>query len=102
MGFARIYTTKFGAIYTICKCKDKDASNYFIVSQLNTYKEDVLQERKDREKAHYIKEEEIEKIRIEREELIANHDEDIKRIQENYQTQLNTYSRKVSYTFIIT
>ena len=70
--------------------------------QIQTYREDFEAERKDRENAHNIKEEEIEKIRIEKEEWMANHDEDIKRVQENYQAQLNTYSRKVSYTFIIT
>ena len=71
-----------------CNHKDKDASNKFIVSQLQTYKEDFEAERKDRENAHNIKEEEIAKVRVETEELIANHCEDLKHMQENY-TQKN-------------
>ena len=64
--------------------------------QIQTYKEDFEAERKDRENAHNIKEEQVEKIRVEKEELIANYNEDIKRVQENYKAQMNTYLQKVS------
>lgn len=53
--------------------------------QLQTYKEDFQQECKDCENAHRIKEEEIEKVRVEKEELIANHHE-----------QISVYAQKVS------
>ena len=85
-------------LYSICKYshKDKVASNNFIVSQLQTYKEDFQQERKDRENAHNIKEEEIAKVQVEKEEWIANHHEDLRRIQENYRGQINANAQKVS------
>ena len=67
----------------------------FIIAQLQVYKEDFEQERKDRENAHHIKEEEIQKIRVEQEALKADHNDNIKLIQDNYKTQLNTYVHKV-------
>ena len=67
-----------------------------VILQIQTYKEDFQQEQKDRENAHNIKEEEIEKIRVEKEELIANHNDVIKHVQENYQAKIDTYSRRVS------
>ena len=67
----------------------------FIIAQLQVYKEDFEQERKDRENAHHIKEEEIQKIRVEQEALRAEYNDNIKHIQDNYKTQLNTYVHKV-------
>ena len=67
----------------------------FIIAQLRVYKEDFEQERKDRENAHHIKEEEIQKVRVEQEALRADHNDKIKHIQDNYKTQLNAYVHKV-------
>ena len=60
---------------------------YICVLQVQAYKEDFEQERKDRENAHRIKEEEIMKVRIKMEELVANHQMELKRMQDYYKDQ---------------
>ena len=48
-----------------------------IIPQIQTYKEDFEQERKDRENAHNIKENEIQKVRVEQEALKAEYRENM-------------------------
>ena len=67
-----------------------------IIPQIQTYKEDFEQERKDRENAHNIKENEIQKVRVEQEALKAEHHENMQLLQENYKGQVRTYDQKVS------
>ena len=69
----------------------------FITLQIQTYKEDFEQERKDRENAHRIKEEEIQKVRVEQEGLKADHHENLQLIQDNYKGQITAYTQKVSF-----
>lgn len=57
------------------------------VLQIQAYKEDFEQERKDRENAHHIKEEEIMKMHIKMEELVADHQMELKRMQDYYKDQ---------------
>ena len=69
---------------------------------MQTYKEDFEQERKDRENAHRIKEEEILKIRTEQEALKADYHENIQLLQENHRGQINVYDQKVSLFIMCT
>ena len=69
---------------------------------MQTYKEVYEQECKERENAHHIKEEEIQKIRTEQEVLKADYHENIQLLRENYQDQINVYDQKVSLCIICT
>ena len=63
--------------------------------QLKTYKEDFEQERKDRENAHNIKEDEIRKARIEMETFEAQCQEKVRNIQQALEAEVNTLREHV-------
>ena len=69
---------------------------FITIVQIQTYKEDFEQERKECENAHNIKEEEIQKVRVEQETIKAEYHENLKHIQENYHGQIRTAMQKVS------
>ena len=64
---------------------------------MNTYKEDFEAERKDRENAHNIKEDEITKARVKMEEFVAECQEKIENVKQSVEVRMNTLKQQVNY-----
>ena len=62
---------------------------------MQTYKEDFEAERKDRENAHNIKDDEIRKARIEMETFEADCQEKVRNIKQALEADLNTLREHV-------
>ena len=65
--------------------------------KINTYKEDFEQERKDRENAHNIKEDEIKKVRIEMQEFEAQCQGKVQNVKRSLEDQVAKYKEQVRY-----
>ena len=65
---------------------------------MNTYKEDFEQERKDRENAHNIKEDEIRKVRIEMEKIEDQYKQKIQSLKAELQSYKEHVRMAIKFT----